>query len=56
MVHGHDDSEPCGMNCPVGGADGARHQVTIDDVTLCANEPFTDEEIAALRQYLKLIR
>ena len=49
--HGHADHEPCGMNCPVGGADGTLHQATIDGITLCSIEPFTDEEIAALREY-----
>lgn len=44
------------MHCPVGGADGTLHQSTIDGITLCANEPFTDEELAALREYFRLIR
>jgi hypothetical protein len=39
------------MNCPVGGADGAQHSVTINDITLCTDEPFTDDEVAALREY-----
>jgi hypothetical protein len=54
-MHGHADGEPCGMSCPVGGADGAQHSVTIDNITLCANEPFTDEEVAALREYFALL-
>jgi hypothetical protein len=54
-MHGHADNEPCGMNCPVGGADGTTHQTTIDGITLCTNEPFTDEEVAALREYFALL-
>jgi hypothetical protein len=55
VSHGHADHEPCGPNCPVGGADGAQHQITIDDMTLCSIEPFTDDEVAALREYFKLL-
>lgn len=50
-MHGHDGGQPCGLNCPVGGADGTVRQTTIDGITLCTNEPFTDEEVAVLREY-----
>lgn len=55
MMHGHADHEPCGQSCPVGGADGAQHQTTIDGITLCTDEPFTEDELAALRQYFRLV-
>ena len=54
-MHGHADSEPCGLNCPIGGADGRTHQTTIDGITLCHDEPFTDEEVTALREYFALL-
>ena len=55
MPHEHDESQPCGMNCPVGGADGTIHQTTIDGITLCHDGPFTEEEVAALREYFALL-
>jgi hypothetical protein len=55
MPHGHDEGQPCGLGCPVGGADGTVHQTTIDGITLCTVEPFTDEEVAALREYFALL-
>lgn len=55
-MHGHGDGEPCGLNCPVGGADGARHSVTVEGVTLCTDEPFTAGEQAALGAYFRMLR
>lgn len=40
----------------VGGGDATQFSTTIDDITLCSVEPFTDEEIAALREYFALLR
>ena len=36
---------------PRGGRCRTVHQTTIDGITLCTDEPFTDEEMAALREY-----
>lgn len=55
-MHGHDDSQPCGLNCPVGGADGTLHQATIEGITLCTVQPFTDEEQTALGAYFRMLR
>jgi len=58
VSHGHDDSQPCGPNCPVGGADG-RVRIYLDNdgcnhrdnnvCPVCAE--LTDAEVAALREY-----
>lgn len=56
MSHGHADHQPCGQSCPVGGADGTTHQASIDGITLCSIEPFTDDELAALREYFALLK
>lgn len=40
----------------VGGGDDTQFSTTIDDITLCSIAPFTDEEIAALREYFKLLK
>lgn len=55
-MHGHADSEPCGLNCPVGGADGTTHRATIEGITLCTDEPFTDDEREALGAYFRMLR
>lgn len=60
MSHGHSDGEPCGMYCPVGGADGAV-RIHLNDgcnhrygnvCPACAE--LTDEEVAAIREYFAL--
>lgn len=62
MMHGHDDSEPCGLNCPVGGADGRRrvndtsHSATVEGITLCSDKPLTADELAALREFFRMLR
>jgi len=38
----------------VGGGDATQFSTTIEGVTLCSVEPFTDDEIAALREYFAL--
>ncbi|BCI54965.1 hypothetical protein NIIDNTM18_42430 [Mycolicibacterium litorale] len=61
-MHGHDDNEPCGMNCPVGGADGAVRIYLNDGCNhrygnVCpACAELTDEEAAAIREYARLLR
>lgn len=61
MLHGHNDGQPCGLNCPVGGADGAVRlhfdgrcdHAGINVCPQCAE--LTDEEVAALRKYFDLL-
>lgn len=40
----------------VGGNDETQFSTTIDGVTLCSVEPFTDNEVAALREYFRLLK
>lgn len=40
----------------VGGCGATQFSATIDDITLCSIEPFTDEELDALRQHFALLR
>lgn len=39
----------------VGGGDETQYSTTIEGITLCSLEPFTDEEVAALGQYFRLL-
>lgn len=55
-MHGHAEHEPCGMNCPVGGADGTLHQATIEGITLCSETPLTGDEKRALGVYFRELR
>jgi len=61
-LHGHPASEPCNLNCPVGGADGAVRIHLFPDgcnhrygnvCPACAG--LTDEEAAAVREYFRLL-
>ena len=40
----------------VGGGGETQYSMKIEGITLCSVEPFTDEEIAALREYFRLLR
>lgn len=40
----------------VGGSSETQYSTTIDGITLCSVEPFTDEETAALREYFAALR
>jgi hypothetical protein len=39
----------------VGGGDATQFSTTIDGITLCSVQPFTDDEVAALREYFRLL-
>lgn len=39
----------------VGGSGETQYSTTIEGITLCSVQPFTDEEIAALREYFRLL-
>lgn len=38
------------------GGDGTQHSTTIEGITLCTNEPFTDAETKALGAYFRMLR
>ena len=40
----------------VGGGDATQFSTTIGDITLCSVKPFTDEDVAALREYFATLR
>jgi hypothetical protein len=40
----------------VGGNGETQFSTTVDGITLCSVEPFTDEEVAALREYFALLK
>lgn len=39
----------------VGGGNFTQFSTTIDGITLCSVQPFTDEEVEALREYFRLL-
>jgi hypothetical protein len=40
----------------VGGGDATQFSTTIEDVTLCSVEPFTEEEQEAIAAYFRMLR
>lgn len=40
----------------VGGSDATQFSTTVEGITLCSVEPFTDDEIEALGAYFRMLR